>query len=281
MMPSRFWFLSRKPEKESLSLELLENFHVHPWRWHHRSLVSDLRRLERWLTCPQEVRQRCRARDRKEVILTFTKNGASRDEAILQSYRFVMEENWRIHNFVEETIFFPWLFGKFPEASGTLRAFDERRNSLKDRQRKVLEQLEDSLVNKKVPDEGETDEWRLGRRLFREPNFLCLRKSHRAGAMLRSLSADLDRLFHDEEMYVVPLVATRVSAHEQSELNDRVLNSLDGGDARTSLVIFHEWVKHSNDETEWKLFRRLIPPPLRLLIPHFRARFYSTRSGLL
>lgn len=216
-------------------------FHVHGWRWHHLGVVQDLRQIAFAAQAP---------------ALCAAGGGPLRKE-LAGAFEHVLDDNWGVHDDVEDKLFFPWVRSR---AGGTrkiaLAALTARRRAGARRR----EDLRRDLAAFGRCKGGST----------------CTVHANRAASGVTALADEAAALFAAEEKLLVPLVTKLFSRQEQATFNKEVIRSLSSRQARVSLVVFRDAVQSSPKERSE--FEREVPAPVRVLVPYWRRKFAHIRN---
>lgn len=83
-------------------------FRVYGWRWHHLGIVRDLRRLH------------AQAEARSRLLCSTADAAAAQAQraALRAALAYILDDNWRLHNTVEQRLFVPWLLRRAAVSGG-------------------------------------------------------------------------------------------------------------------------------------------------------------------
>lgn len=241
----------RNLERTNQTSDFLPRFRVRAWRWHHLGIVRDLSRLERGLS-------------RAPTLCSVGHAGKTTRAQVLDALNYILEDNWKLHNFVERSLFVPWLSGKKP-ADPALRRHIQLVAEERDRLRKDAQGLTKAV-----------HKW-----VHAEPAH-CTRELGSLTGRVRKLRENAARLFGASEAVFVPRVVSVFDDKEQGTFNRTVLKNITGRQARISLIIFGDAVQQSDPivatETDAADFENDIPAPIRrLAMPYWRSKFIGQR----
>lgn len=233
-------------------------FRVYGWRWHHLGIVRDLSRLQtqienkRRLLCPVQSSPQARS-TRLQLV---------------DSLHYILHDNWNLLNYVESTIFLPWLARQERDVRTSRKRLsiiqNERHRLLKDSQHLS------SVVTAWVDVESSQ----------------CEQGLHRIMHLLSRLNRNAHALFEASESVVIPRVRFLFSEKEQLRLNRRILNAISPVQARISLVIFRDAVDQQHpvvaNRQDKEDFEHSVPAPIRTLgVPYWRRKFVDRKMRFL
>lgn len=230
------------------------NFRVRAWRWHHLGVERDLSRVEATL------------RARKTALCV---PGGAR-VSLLDVLTYVIDDNWKLHNHVEKTLFIPWIMrhaGNDPILKRNTLILEKERQRLMKDTHLIMKQVE-QWVNQTESQSQCTN------------NVLLIANN------LRKLRQDSTLLFRASENLFIPKVVQTFSQKQQNKFNDNVLKSITGRQARVSLVVFRDAVRQeppvvatTRDEQD---FYTDIPAPIRKWgVPFWRGKFVRHKTRFL
>ncbi|KAL3907327.1 MAG: hypothetical protein SGILL_008923 [Bacillariaceae sp.] len=229
----------------------LENFQIHGWRWHTRSLIREVGRLHKLAlkTNPSSVQK---LQDATEYVIDFNLRG--------------------LHN-IETDLFFPWIRQQLtsrPKEQSVSKAFAS-----------VMDELEQDRVQVA----------QLGRTISQNARMAgdtSNSRDTRSGAIeaVADQSAKLQtiaqHMMQVEDDYLVPAVAALVPEKEQKTFNNKVLRGLGLLDSRLHLVSMYEAVEQDpNSKAEKELFKKNIPSVPQMMIPRWKRKLYAPRTSML
>lgn len=243
-------------QHSSRTTEHLPHFRVRAWRWHHLGVVRDLSRLERGLS------------NRSGAMCIESPAAVDTRRQALDALRYILDDNWKLHNFVERALFVPWMSNRKP-IDPSLR----QHIRLVAAERERLQKEAGGLAN-------QVAKW-----VNAEP-VGCKRELSGITEQVRKLRENATRLFAASEAVFVPRVVDTYSAKEQGKFNDKVLKSITGRQARISLVIFGDAVQQDEPvvatKSDSKDFENDIPAPIRkLAMPYWRNKFVGQRAKFI
>lgn len=244
--------LSHSSGSESSNDVSSTRFRVHGWRWHHLGIVRDLARLHKQGT--NRKLQMCDVRNPRAQ--------QSRRQ-FLDALRYIIDDNWALHNFVEGNVMLPWIDRR--ERNGVT----EQRHAIIETERQRLETDSKALANR-------VDQWVVGR-----PR-TCEREADAILMNVERLRRNAALLFEASEAVLVPQVMRLFSEKEQLKFNSTVLKKITGRQARISLVIFRDAVDQTEPVVAKKAdaedFENSVPGPIRrLAVPYWRSKFVDER----
>lgn len=218
--------------------------------------MRDLSRLERGLSA-------------RSGSLCLAGPGAMRTrKQVLDALRYILDDNWALHNFVEQSLFIPWARGKKPVEpvlGRHVRLVAEERERL---------QMEANVLTNAV------EKWvDVGRAR-------CRGELGGIKERVRRLRENAATLFAASEAVFVPRVVNMFDEKEQVQFNNSVLKNITGRQARISLVIFGDAVQQDDPvvatRTDRDDFENDIPAPIRkLAMPYWKNKFVGQRTRFI
>ena len=248
-------------------------FLINGWRWHHRSVLRELRRfircLERVDACePESLR---RALDAREFVWGFS---------------------WSALHGIEVDLYLPWLRQQLPAAT-----FGSELDEL---QRELAEVWSlGERIGRELPPPPAAGAAAAAAPAARPPAAaapalalaarLGLRPPGGGGAptaevvqaleLSRRLEQLAGRVYARTERTLVPGVAAYVPRPEQERFNDKVLKYLGVWPSRVHLCGMAEAI--NGDDAELLQFKRQIPKVARMMLPRWRRKLYLPRTECL
>lgn len=194
--------------------------------------------------------------------------GKGTREQVLDALNYILEDNWKLHNFVERSLFVPWLSRKMP-LGPTL----QRHIKLVAEERELLQQDAKRLTT-------------AVQRWVQANPTRCKRELRGITDQVRKLRENAVTLFGASEAVFVPRVVSLFESKEQGKFNDSVLKRISGRQARISLVIFEDAVQRRDPivatQTDRDDFENDIPAPIRrLAMPYWRNKFIGQRTRFI
>lgn len=244
-----------------------DGFVVHGWRWHHLGIVRDLRRLS--ASIQKRQTQLCPASAHQGPSkITPTSTARLQWVALKDMLDHILDDNWRLHDYVEEALFFPWLAKRLDSEHPRLYqpflkdvALIASQRELLTRDAKALARSVSVTVNdglEKIVRDGAS----------------CGRTVHAIRSKLDRLSKNADTLFEASEAAMIPRVIEAFSRAEQLRFNDKVISNLSGRQARISLVVFKHAVHDSPHDALH--FQNGVPAPIRkIALPYWFKKFVA------
>ena len=242
-------FLDAKSRESPSSL--LEQFHVHGWRWHTKSLARDAGRLQK-LALKTNLNSVGILKDASDFVVGFNMMGLQK---------------------VESSLFFPWMREKLTEG------FRKRPELSKDFNN-VLDELETDRLTVA----------RLGESISNQVLLACDEKApeaHRSNAIMdiANQAADLQnlvqRMISIEDTYLVPAIGATVPVREQKSFSNKVLRKLGILDSRLHIVGMFDAICEDSDGKEMKLFQQEIPGITRKIIPRWKRKLYEPKTYMM
>ena len=245
-------------------------FLINGWRWHHRSVLRELRRfircLERVDACePESLR---RALDAREFVWGFS---------------------WSALHGIEVDLYLPWLRQQLPAATFGSELDELQRElaevwSLGERIGRELPPPPAAGAAAAPPPHGRPPPPRrrlaLAARLgLRPPGGAPTAEVEHALALSRRLEQLAGRVYARTERTLVPGVAAYVPRPEQERFNDKVLKYLGVWPSRVHLCGMAEAI--NGDDAELLQFKRQIPKVARMMLPRWRRKLYLPRTECL
>lgn len=186
---------------------------------------------------------------------------------MLDALQYIIDDNWRLHNHVETSLFVPWL-----RAGTTHHAFTRHAQLVQD-ERTRLEVEADAVLD-------------VVRAWVDVRPKACRSGLGRVRERVKRLREDAGVLFEASEAVFVPRVVEAFSEKEQRRFNDRVLGSISGREARVSLVVFADAVRQDEfvvaSRRDLVAFESDIPAPIRkFAMPFWRRKFVGRRNRFL
>lgn len=230
----------------------LDNFYVHGWRWHTRSLIREVGRLH------------------KLALKTSLPNATSLQAAA----EYVIDFNLRGLHKIETDLFFPWMRKQLTSIRNnnleTSKAFAA-----------VMTELEGDRVHVA----------KLGREILQsaalaadaqEPAKMRLDAINAVAVQSLRLQEYASKMKEVEDSFLVPAVAALVPETEQKSFNNKVLRALGVLDSRLHLVGMYEAiVDDANAAKEKELFQKAIPTVPQMMIPRWKRKLYEPTTSML
>jgi hypothetical protein len=241
-------------------------FRVHAWHWHHLAVERDLSRLSFALGPADDT-----PRSRDTPLCAGTPVAARRRSHVARALRFVFSANWDVHDLVEADLFVPFAspFLRPSERRDFLPILRDRRRTLAADRTRLLARVETWAAAECVPTTS------------------CERERTAIARDVLRVRRDAASLFADAEAVLGSAVGAGVdkggaTEREQADFNSVVIKALDGGKARTALVIFDDALPRNGEQhdragvesrataRDRREFELSIPAPVRMLIPVWR-----------
>jgi hypothetical protein len=229
----------------------LDNFHIHGWRWHTRSLIREVGRLHK----------------------LALKSNLQNVEKLQQATDYVIDFNLRGLHKIETNLFFPWMRQQLtylPKEKEVAKAFESIMDELESDRAQVA-QL-GSFIRQSVAVAGDATK------------VASLRsEAIQAAANQSAILQDYVRTMLElEDMFLVPAVTVLVPEEEQKSFSNKVLRGLGLLDSRLHLVSMYEAVEEDqNHSKERELFRREIPSLPQMMIPRWKRNLYAPKTYML
>lgn len=242
------------------------NFQIHAWRWHHLGIVHDLKRFQiasrkhsSILLCPPSSSSSTTNMQR----LHHVTDDQRRIQAAL---RYILVDNWGVHNIVEETLLYPWL--QTPPSSSSFTTITPL-------------QLPSSIISERTRLRTQAESI--------STQFQKCCKTHNDVTMLLdnvdTLTVNAERLFEASEALIMSHVAQYYSAKEQKIFNDRVLSNLSNRQMRVAAVAFRDAVDVRNRKAtnlDRRNFQSTLPSIVRgVAIPYWKSKFVKREIAFL
>lgn len=232
-------------------------FHIHAWRWHHLGIVRDLGRLQKQA-------------NKQSYKLCPTANSNPSIKKRIELYTalmYILKDNWKIHDKVEQTLLFPWLLKKSDESKTTLKS-----QSIISTESKKLNSFSDQLSLF-------VDRWARNTQL---DNQACMLQLYYIERQLDHLRSGASNLFQLSENMVMPQVLMYASDSDQKSFNDSVLARLSGREVRVAAVGFKDAVEHCGNGQDKLNFGNNVPSIVRkVAIPYWRKKLVRRRDSFL
>lgn len=231
-------------------------FRVHGWRWHHLGVVRDLTRLHETAV----------ARSSHLCDVSNPQSRVSRQQ-LLEFLKYIVHDNWQLHNHVEKTLFLPWIRTRDDDV------LHARRTAIVAHERERLSS-NSALLKRHV------HKW-----VHCSPT-QCDKELHVILSRIDRLKYNAASLFKASEAVFIPRVMALFSDEEQLRFNSTVLKNISGRQARTSLVIFHDAIQQSDpiiaDGDDRTDFENAVPAAVRkLALPYWRGKFVHRKARFL
>mmetsp|Transcript_2396 Transcript_2396/g.5043 ORF Transcript_2396/g.5043 Transcript_2396/m.5043 type:complete len:315 (+) Transcript_2396:1-945(+) len=247
-------------------------FLINGWRWHHLSVLRDLRRfIERVQHLDPEATD--------SVSLARV------------SYDYVWGFSWRALYGIETRLYIPWLRRQLPQSySSELDIFQHQIEDMWQQGLRIGDELRETNLQMKVMSTSAGVLQRLSRGSIVDHSHFLWSASSRESAERRArlarvvrLSQQLERhaqrVYADSEHYLVPCVAAHATAAEQEAFNQAVVKSLGIWSARIHLVGMAEVI--AGNSAEERRFRQQVPAAARMMIPRWRRQLYLPKTECL
>lgn len=284
---------SSKVDDKSLAPKS-SRFRVHGWRWHHLGIVRDLKRLQ------AQGELRCHA--------LCDSGDTSRSRALREDMRaalqYILNNNWRLHNTVEQRLFVPWV----KQGASGLRARNENRALRRDIA--VIETERMRLTGDAHALAIAVDRWvgdideegtpetitlpttstisppRPGRSSRQTNSNACRRDLNTILRRIDRLTRSAQLLFDSSEAVLIPHVKAAFSEADQLRFNHQVIRNISAEDARISLVIFRDAIDRTPpviaSRADWSDFHTSVPIAIRkFALPYWRSKFVESRTTFL
>lgn len=247
--------LARRSELRQLSAESTpppSSFRVRAWRWHHLGVVRDLSRVEETI-------------HRRKTALCSA--GASR-RPLLDALKYIVNDNWAVHNDVERSLFLPWLnarAGHDGQLARRVRLVEAERERLMDEAQGLLKGVERWL---EIGPEA------------------CVRDVGGIRDRVKRLRDNAGVLFRASEAVLVPRVVELFTEREQKAFNQDALRRITAKQVRISLVVFGDAVKQQKPVVATKRDREEFESDIPLAIrkwalPYWRNKFVAHKIRFL
>ena len=231
---------------------LSSRFRVHGWRWHHLGIERDFLRLQ--TSAKQKQHNLCNP--------SFPTTSSRDREHFFRFLQYIIHDNWSLHDYVQQSVFFPWLQQR--DTSATIR----NHLSLIDTERQRLATDANELVKR-------TKKWAIST----DNGYSCRKERDHILTKMDRLRTSAALLFKASEAVVIPRVLMLYTDKEQLGFNSTVLKHISGEQARISLVIFRDAVERNNkpvvaEKEDLDDFLHAVPKPIRVLgLPYWRKKF--------
>lgn len=234
-----------------------QRFMVHGWRWHHLAILRDLTRLQ--TTATAKSKKLCAPAAHNDHRKHFQ-----------TTWRYILHDNWRLHNSVERTLFLPWVLAHARPNDIALTSAARAISTERDR-----------LVRRTDCLSARVDDW------------VTVRTTADCRAGLTDVLAGMsavqhaaERLFVASEAVLIPAVLATFDERQQARFNQRVLGRISGTQARTSLVFFADALDRSRfvvaTPQDCIDFRHAVPAPVRrLALPFWRSKLVADKIRFL
>lgn len=263
----------RASSSASSAASSLDQFHIHGWRWHTKSLVRDAGRLH------------------KLASKTMTnKDNNSKIRQLKDASDYVIGFNLIGLHKIETSLFFPWMRDKLTTTALVPSSYN---NNNKGRERQSELSSAFSYIMDKLENDRRTVD-HLGTIITRNANIVASSSNNnnnhkRLHAMeeIVNRSAELQtvaqRMMETEDQLLVPAIALLVPEREQKSFNQKVLLKLGLLDSRLHLVGMYETLllDHNDNDKEKELFHKAIPALSRKMIPRWKRKLYEPKTYML
>lgn len=248
------------------------NFQIHAWRWHHLGIVHDLKRFQT-ASRKQSSILLCPPSSTSSSLTTSTSSSSSSTSGgrhrlsdehrrIQAALRYILVDNWGVHDIVEDTLLFPWLQSP---PSLTITPLNLPRSITSERLR--LRKQADLLSSQ-----------------FSQ----CCQSESDVARLLGSvdkLAVNAERLFEASEALVMSHVAQHYPKREQKKFNDSVLSRLSSRQVRVAAVSFRDAVDQRNrkaTDLDRRNFQGTLPSIVRgVAIPYWKNKFVKHELAFL
>lgn len=230
-------------------------FRVHGWRWHHIGILRDLTRLE------------SKAQHKRHRLCDMqSHNAATQRVQFRNAIEYIIQDNWNLHDTVQEKVFLPWIRDKETDKFRHARA-----NIVNNETKKIQKQC--TSLTRTV------SRWSI------QPKD-CYSELDSIIHSVQRLKRNGAALFQASEAVLVPRVNCLFSEREQLKFNRQVLKYITGKQARISLVIFADAVDATNPSvakrSDRNNFQRDVPALIRKFgVPFWRNRFVADKIQFL
>lgn len=239
---------------------LSSRFRVHGWRWHHLGIERDFLRLS------------TRAKQKQHNLCnpSFPTTSSRNREHFVHFLQYIINDNWSLHDYVQQSVFFPWL--QHRDQSATVR----NHLSVIDTERQRLATEANALVKR-------TEKWARST----DNGYSCRKERDSILTTMDRLRTSATLLFKTSEAVVIPRVLMFYTDKEQLRFNSTVLKHISGEQARISLVIFRDAVERSNkpvvaEKEDLEDFLHAVPKPIRVLgLPYWRKKFTNDKLSFV
>lgn len=229
----------------------LDNFQIHGWRWHTRSLIREVGRLH----------------------TLAAKSSLSGTKQLQEATDYVIDFNLRGLHKVEADLFFPWMRQQLtsrPNDRDVSKAFSAAMTELEEDRLKVAELGRSIRQNADLAGDS---------RKPREARSNAIQTVADQSAQLQDYAR---RMMVLEDSCLVPGIAALVPEKEQKSFNNKVLRGLGILDSRLHLVSMYEAVTaDENSLKEEKLFQQAIPSVPQMMIPRWKRKLYAPKTYML
>jgi len=258
----------------SSSASSLDQFHIHGWRWHTKSLVRDAGRLHQLAL---------RTMSNSDGGVTNNNNNAKR---LKDASDYVIGFNLVGLHKIETTFFFPWMRDKLTTITTSSSSSSSTPN--RSRQRELSSAF--SYVMDKLENDRRTVD-HLGIIISRNAHIVASSSNSNNHNRVNAIQEIMDRsaqlqsvaqrMMETEEQLLVPAVALLVPEREQKSFNQKVLLKLGLLDSRLHLVGMYEAINNNDQEKEKELFQKAIPSLSRKMIPRWKRKLYEPKTYML
>jgi len=262
------------------SASSLDQFHIHGWRWHTKSLVRDAGRLHQLAV---------KTMSKSSGVVTNNNNA----KILKDACDYVIGFNLVGLHKIETSFFFPWMRDKLTTIPSSSPVTAVVPSSSQNRRRQQELSSSFSYVMDKLENDRRTVD-HLGTIISRNAHIVASssnnNNNHKRVHAIQEIvdrSAQLQsvaqRMMDTEEQLLVPAIALLVPEREQKSFNQKVLLKLGLLDSRLHLVGMYETLltDHNDNDKEQELFHKAIPALSRKMIPRWKRKLYEPKTYML
>ena len=231
----------------------LDRFHIQGWRWHTKSMIREVGRLQK----------------------LASKTNLQNTNDLQEATNYVIGFNLKGLHKIEADLFFPWMRQQLTTS------YTNNNKELSVAFGSVMDELEKD--RQRIAQYGRTITQNAA-----IANDTSNAPSARTGAIqaVADQSAKLEEcarsMMEIEDTLLVPAVAALVPEREQKSFNNKVLGGLGLWDSRLHLVSMYEAVQVDKDSLkENALFRKAIPSVPQMMIPRWKRKLYAPKTYML